>query len=110
MSTDINFYFNLVCSIGGIAFFIYSLIITKNIKALFPASNIIRKWVIIQILIVFFLLGYIFNILFLALDQVEFLNIMVALVYIFGGLFVALIINLSYKTYKTMILDSSSEK
>lgn len=108
MSTDINFYFNLVCSIGGIGFFIYSLIITKNIKALFPASNIIRKWIIIQILIVFFLIGYVFNILFLALDQVELLSIMVALVYVFGGLFVALIINLSYKTYK-LLLESSSE-
>lgn len=109
MAFDWTFYLNLICSLGGIVFFIYSSIIIKRIRELFPGTNIIKKWSRIQLIIMVFLSGYIFNIitLFLALD--ELIIIMTAIVYIFGGFFVFYIINLSYKTYKIVVLDSKSK-
>lgn len=101
-----NFYFNLICSIGGMVFFIVSLVIIRKIKRLFPGGNIIKKWVIIQALIVLFLAGYVLNIVFLALEMTEFVQFFTALVYIFGALFVLIIVHLSYKTYRLIIMDS----
>lgn len=109
MALDWNFYFSLFCSIGGIAFFIISLLLISKIKELFPATKLIKKWVIIQILILIFLCGYVFNIIFLALELTAITNIMVAIVYIFGALFVLIVVNLSYKTYKEIILGSSKK-
>ncbi|TFF96782.1 MAG: hypothetical protein EU547_06035 [Promethearchaeota archaeon] len=101
-----NFYFNLVCSIGGMVFFIISLILIRKIKHLFPGGNIIKKWLVIQALIILFLAGYILNIIFLALEMTEFVQFFTALVYIFGALFVLLIVHLSYKTYKRIIMET----
>ncbi|TXT64424.1 MAG: conserved membrane protein of unknown function [Promethearchaeota archaeon] len=106
MVLDWNFYFNLICSIGGIVFFILSLNIIRKIKQLFPGANIIKKWILIQILIILFLFGYISNIIFLALDMTEIVAFMTAIVYIFGALFVFFVVNLSYKTYKLIITES----
>ena len=105
MPFDFNFYFSLVCSIGGIIFFLISLLIISKIKAMFPGANIIKKWVTIQALIILFLFGYVFNLIFLALEMMPVVAIMTAIVYIFGGLFVLLVVNLSYKTYKSIVLD-----
>ncbi|MFX1311996.1 MAG: hypothetical protein ACFFHD_05240, partial [Promethearchaeota archaeon] len=106
---DWNFFFSLFCSIGGVAFFIISLLIISKIKELFPATKLIKKWVIIQVLILLFLCGYVFNIIFLALELTVFTNIMVAIVYIFGALFVLIVVNLSYKTYKEILMGSSKK-
>lgn len=110
MSLDWNFYLNMICSLGGIIFFIYSLMIIKKIKALFPGAKIISKWIIIQVLILLFLLGYVFNIIFLAIEFLEIVTIMTAIIYFFGGLFVLITINLSYNTYKLIVLDMDSKK
>ena len=110
MALDGFFYFSLVCSIGGIVFFVISLFIILKIRELFPATRLVKRWTIIMILIVLFLFGYVFNIIFLALEIVAITNIMVAIVYIFGGLFVLIVVNLSYRTYKEIILGSSSKE
>jgi hypothetical protein len=107
MTLDWNFYFSLFCSIGGITFFILSLLIVSKIKELFPATKLIKKWVVIQVLIILFLCGYVFNIIFLVYELTGITNVMVAIVYIFGGFFVLIIVNLSYKTYKEIVLGSS---
>ncbi|MFX0070455.1 MAG: hypothetical protein ACFFAO_05125 [Candidatus Hermodarchaeota archaeon] len=109
MAYDWIFYLSLVCSIGGIIFFIYSLIIVQKIKELFPGAKIMKKWIAIQSLIILFLIGYAFNIVFLFLELSELIIIMVAIVYIFGSIFVALIINLGYKTYKLILIESKSK-
>ncbi|MFX1338554.1 MAG: hypothetical protein ACFFDK_08080 [Promethearchaeota archaeon] len=110
MSLDWISYLSLICSIISIIFFVYSLILVKNVKELFPSTIIIKKWFIIQTPIVLFLLGYIFNIMLLLLEKTELIIFMVAIVYIFGGLFVALVIRLVFKTYKTILLESSFNK
>ncbi|MFX1487930.1 MAG: hypothetical protein ACFFBI_02210 [Promethearchaeota archaeon] len=109
MALDWNFYFSLSCSIGGIVFFIISLLIISKIRELFPATKLIKKWMIIQALILLFVCGYVFNIIFLALGLTIITNIMVAIVYVFGGFFVLLVVNLSYKTYKEIVMGSSKK-
>ena len=111
---DLNYIINLTCSLGGVSFFLISLLIIKKIKELFPGANLIKKWVIIQILIVIFLFGYMFNITFLTLfalgeNVVDVIYLMTAIVYIFGALFVLITINLSYKTYKTIITEPKKQ-
>lgn len=105
MSLDFNFYLNLICSIKGIIFFIYSLYLIRKIKKLFPGGKVTKKWLLRQSLIIIFLAGYILNIIFLLYDLVDLVAIMTALVYFFGGLFVFIIIKLVHKTYKTILLS-----
>ncbi len=93
----------IASSIAGIVFFIYSYIIIIKIKTIFPSGKVRKKWSIIQILISIFLIGYIANIIFNITENVELILIMTAIVYIFGGLFVFIIINLSYKTYRLIV-------
>ncbi len=114
MVFDLNYWFSLICSLGGVTFFVISLLIVSKIKELFPGANLIKKWVIIQALIILFLFGYMFNITFLTLAALGqnaqvVLNLMTAIVYVFGGLFVLIVINLSYKTYKTILLEPKKE-
>ncbi|MHA1985476.1 MAG: hypothetical protein ACW98D_02455 [Promethearchaeota archaeon] len=110
MSYDLTFYFNIACSIGGIVFFVYSMILIRKIKKLFPGSSVTKKWLLRQFLIVIFLFGYGFNIVFLIMDLTEIITIMTAMVYIFGGLFVFIIIKLVYNTYKTILLEYAEKK
>ncbi|MHA1726586.1 MAG: hypothetical protein ACTSXH_17400 [Promethearchaeota archaeon] len=88
-------------------FFLYSLLIIKKIKSLFPGANIIKKWITIEGLIIIFIIGYITNIIFLALDYIELVNLMTAIVYFFGSLFVLIVIDLGYKTYKIILLNKT---
>ncbi|TXT53333.1 MAG: conserved membrane protein of unknown function [Promethearchaeota archaeon] len=104
-SLNFSFYFGVFCSIGGIVFFIYSLTIIKKIKELFPQSEIIKKWKVLQVLIYIFLFGYVVNIVSLFLGWDELIIYMTSTVYLFGAIFVLLIINLSFKTYKTIIME-----
>ncbi|MFX1321295.1 MAG: hypothetical protein ACFFAQ_06600 [Promethearchaeota archaeon] len=106
----IIFVFSFICSVCGAAFFLISLFIISKIKGLFPGTKINKKWIIIQMLIILFLFGYVFNIIFLALDMPEIIAIMTAIVYIFGALFVLIVINLSFKTYKLILLEPVSKK
>ena len=110
MSLDFNFYLNLICSIGGIIFFIYSLTLIRKIKRLFPGSKVTKKWLLRQGLIVIFLAGYVLNIIFLLYDLIDLVAVMTALVYFFGGLFVFIIINLVHKTYATILGETPPKK
>jgi len=110
MSLGIEFYLNLVCSAGGIVFFIYSLILIRKIKKLFPRSKITKRWLLREALIIIFLVGYIFNILFQFYELTDFIIIMTPLVYLFGGLFVFIIIKLVHKTYTTILMESGEKK
>ncbi len=110
MALDWVFFLNLIFSLAGIIFFLYSLFIVRRIKQLFPGTKVVKKWLLIQTLIVIFLFGYVFNIIFIALDQDTLINIMTATVYLFGGLFVLIIINLSYRTYRTVLMQPNTNE
>ncbi len=106
MAYDTIFYLNMVASIGGIFFFLYSLVLIRKIKGLFPKGSVSKKWLFRQFLIVIFLFGYIFNIIFQFYGLTELLEYMTALVYLFGGVFVFIIIRLVYKTYNIILKES----
>jgi len=110
MALTWDFYLNLICSIRGVILFIVSLLLVGKIKKLFPGARILKKWNIIQILIYIFLVGYVSNIVFLFLEITNVVLVMTAIVYIFGGFFVYLVINLTYKTYKVIIEESDNEE
>ena len=95
----------IISSIAGIFFFIYSYLVINKIKTIFPSGKVRKKWSLIQILIGIFLIGYIANIIFNFTENIEVILIMTAIVYIFGGIFVFIIINLSYKTYRLIVKD-----
>ena len=95
--------FGIICSIGGLIFFALSTLVVRKILKLFPGAKVRKKWLRIQMLIIIFTFGYIFNIIFLLLGATEIIIIMTAIVYIFGGIFVFIVINLAFKTYQTII-------
>ena len=108
MAYDLIFYLNLIASLGGIFFFLYSLILIRKIKKLFPKGSVSKKWLFREFLIVIFLFGYIFNIIFHIYGLTEILVYMTAMVYLFGGLFVFVIIKLVHKTYDTILKESKA--
>jgi len=110
MEIDIfHVYLNLICAIIGIVLFIYSNWIILKILKMFPKAKIRRDWKIINTLIIFFVGGYIVNIIAVLLNNTPVILAMQAFVYAFGAFFVFLIIRLSYKTYKIIIEASKSE-
>ena len=68
-----------------------------------------KDWKIIKILIIFFLVGYVANIYAVVREIEEVLLFMQGFVYLFGALFVLLVIRLSLRTYK-IILDTAAEE
>ena len=108
MAYDLIFYLNLIASLGGIFFFLYSLILIRKIKKLFPKGSVSKKWLFRELLIVIFLFGYLFNIIFQIYGLTEILEYMTVMVYLFGGLFVFVIIKLVHKTYDTILKESKA--
>ena len=108
MALDLIFYLNLIASLGGIFFFLYSLFLIRKIKKLFPKGSVSKKWLFRQLLIIIFLFGYMFNIIFHFYELTEFLEYMTILVYLFGGVFVFVIIKLVHKTYDTILKQSKT--
>ena len=108
MALDLIFYLNLIASLGGIFFFLYSLVLIRKIKKLFPKGSVSKKWLFRQLLIIIFLFGYMFNIIFHFYELTEFLEYMTILVYLFGGVFVFVIIKLVHKTYDTILKQSKT--
>lgn len=93
---------NIVCAIAGMFIFIYCIQIVSKILLLFPNAKMTKSWKIIRVLIVFFLIGYVLNIIAVFLEMNEVLLIMQALVYLFGALFVFIVVRLSHITYQLL--------
>jgi len=108
MQVDPIVILNIIFSIIGIGLFSYCVLIVRKILQLFPKAKMRREWIINAILIMIFIVGYIVNIIAITLSLTAMLNIMVAFVYLFGAVFVFIIIRLSYKTYK-LIIKSAKE-
>ncbi|MFX1451238.1 MAG: hypothetical protein ACFFCM_10375 [Promethearchaeota archaeon] len=109
MALDLLGYLNIICAIIGILLFTYCISIVLKILKLFPKAKMTRDWKIINILIIFFLIGYAINILAVILELSPILIIMQAFVYAFGALFVLIVVRLSYKTYKILIEAAESK-
>ncbi len=99
---------NIIFSCVGIGLFLFCLFIVKKILYLFPKAKMRKDWKVISILIAIFTAGYGVNIIGILLEIADFLTIMQAFVYLFGAIFVFIVIDLSYRTYK-LIIESAEE-
>ena len=97
---------SLICSIIGAIFFIialkYEMKIMTNVKKL----QAYKKWRCATFFTAFFFLGYVVNILSLGFQWTEVAAIFGALVYAMGGMFVLLVVYMSFTTYK-VIFDAA---
>jgi len=100
---------SIIFSCIGICLFLICLLIVKKILDLFPKAKMRKDWKVIAILILIFTAGYGVNILAILLELADVLVIMQAFVYLFGAVFVLLVIQLSYRTYK-LIVKSAQEQ
>ena len=108
--SDIFSILNIVCAVVGGLIFVFSTLQVNKILKLFPSSRMTKDWKIIRILIVFFLVGYILNIIAVLQDLQSVLLVMQALVYLFGALFVLMVIRLSLKTYKVILKTAGEDQ
>ncbi|RLA72756.1 MAG: hypothetical protein DRG30_07060 [Epsilonproteobacteria bacterium] len=92
------------CVVGIIAFMfsIYSIIKIRN---MFPQGAKIKNyWNIALYLVALFTLGYVVAIIGVSVIKLQLMKeIMTPIVYLFGSLFVLLIVRLSYQTYKMVL-------
>ena len=95
-------------TVAAIALFIYSFYIITKIKQLFPGSNIILKWRIMQLLLI--LLAMIFII-----DWIVWISDDHVIIFILGGItrlssaiFIVLVIILFYRTYQLILQKGKS--
>lgn len=84
----------------GICLLSASIISVKNIVALLPTRRLRNKWYILAGLICIFIVGYIIYGVILWNKEVEFLDLIVPVVFLLGASFVMIVNNLSYQTTK----------
>ena len=95
-------------SVAGLILFLYCLLVVRKILQLFPQAKMRKDWMIIGVLIAFFAIGYAVNIWALFTENLLVQSFMQSFVYLFGAIFVVVVIQLSYRTYK-LILKSAKE-
>ena len=94
-------------SIIGIIIFIYSALKIIAIMNLLPKESKTRTyWLYAIILIVLFGLGYFFSIVVILTDNKSLLDSITPIIYLFGSVFVLIVVLVSYRTYKA-ILESA---
>lgn len=93
---------NILCAVAGIALFAYCIALVNKILKLFPGAKMNKSWKIVNVLIAFFLVGYGVNIVAVFAGLTEVLLVMQALVYLFGALFVVVVVRLSLRTFQIL--------
>ena len=107
MALDFIDYFYLTASFIGILIFAYSGIKIRDIMNLLPKESKTRTyWFYAITLIVLFILGYLFSIVAILTGYQDFLNSITPIIYLFGALFVFIMVTVSLRTYKA-ILESA---
>lgn len=99
---------SMVFSIVGAILFIVSLKIEINIIEKLRHTKAYKKWFVILILTIFFLIGYVINIYSLIVGSTEIQLIFEALIFLFGAIFLLIVVYISYSTYK--IIFEEAEK
>lgn len=109
MAIDFFGWLNISCAIIGATIFGLCIVMVIKIIKLFPNAKMTKDWKIINILIIFFLFAYLLNIIAVIQNWTSILLIMQALVYLFGAIFVFIVVRLSLKTYK-LLLETAKEE
>lgn len=108
MSLDLFDWLNITTAVVGALVFIFCIGMVFNIIKLFPNARMTRDWKVINILIGFFLVGYLLNIIAVINAWTSVLLVMQAFVYLFGAIFVFIVVRLSLRTYK-IIIESANK-
>jgi hypothetical protein len=96
--------FTIIACVIGIIDFVICFVVMLKIISLFPKdAKISRYWKIAFSLVALFTIGYIVAIVSISLDFEIINQIMTPIVYVFGSLFVLIMVLLSLRTYKMII-------
>jgi hypothetical protein len=95
-------------TILGIILFVYCFYLITKIKQLFPGGNIVKKWRIIQILIIIVSIIYIIDWIVWIYDLHNVLFILGGIVRLSTSLFITILIVLFYKTYRLVLHKDKS--
>ena len=93
---------NIVFSVIGALMFIISFMIEQRTIRLLNIINKSTKWKIATFLTGFFFFGYLANIYAVSTANVPLQSIFNAIVYLFGGFFVLLVVTISFSTYQAI--------
>jgi hypothetical protein len=95
-------------TILGIALFVYCFYLIAKIKQLFPGGNIVKKWRIMQILIIVLSVVYVIDWIVWIYDLHDVLFILGGIVRLSTSLFITILIVLFYKTYRLVLHKDKS--
>ena len=100
-------YLLIGASIVGILIFLYSALKILNIMKLLPKESKTRTyWLYAISLIILFGIGYLLSIIAVLTDNKDILDSVTPVIYLFGSVFVLIVVIISYRTYKA-ILEST---
>ncbi len=91
--------FNVICCLIGFFFFVRAWMYARKISVLLAETRIVKRWRIATLMVGFFSIGYLGNILLVFVVNLEILLIVEAMVFLGGSMFVLLVFNLAFKTY-----------
>ena len=100
------YYLTFIFEIGSVVsilLLIYSLYLIENIKKLFPGGNIVKKWLIMELIVIGLIILQLLGLIFLLAPDQTISYILSGILYIITGIFVFIIINLNLKTYKVIL-------
>lgn len=92
----------LISIFCGICMLAASIISVKHILLLLNKRSLRIKWYILAVLICFFIIGYLVYAVIIWNRQMEFVDLIVPMVFFFGAIFVMIVNELSFKTAKDL--------
>ena len=110
-TTDIIYLLTWLYEIGtivAIGLFVFSLYIIEKIIKQFPGGSIVKKWRIMQLLIVILSVIFIIDWIVWIYDIHDILFILAGIVRLSAAIFIVLIIMLFYRTYKLILRKDKS--
>jgi hypothetical protein len=102
-----SFIFEVVTTIVGTIFLIYSMKFIRKITALFPGADFLKKWYLMLGFMIIFVMGFILDIVFIFFHVHEIISYMNGVLNLLSGLAVYIIISLNFKTYEAVLLRNS---
>ena len=107
LTLELSDYLIIGASAIGILVFFYSGLKILNIIKLLPKESKTRTyWLYAISLIVLFGIGYLFSIIAVLTDNKNILDSVMPVIYLFGSIFVLIVVLVSFRTYKA-ILESA---
>ena len=100
---------SVIFSVIGIVIFLFAIQYENKIIKLLDRIKKAKKWEILRIFTIFFLCGYLVNIIGLSLQLMDLINIFNACVYLGGAVFVIMIVYISFNTYNVIFAQAEAD-